>query len=227
MTAPHRRHDFSDRVWECLWSHLAGEAGKNGGWKNTHRRFCRWWDRDVWAQLLELVIDDPDFEWLMIDASYINVDPHGAGARGGNQAMDRTKGAEQQIASGRGCSSARCGPVRLVLTEGTWADCTQAQPPIARQRRTAQYLLADKGHDTNAIVAEAVARGMEPVIPPRSHRKEPRYYDRDLYRLRHLVENAFLNFKQWRGMATRYAKRAASFLAICQIRALALWAKLF
>ena len=68
---------------------------------------------------------------------------------------------------------------------------------------------------------------MEPVIPPRSHRKEPRDYDRDLYRLRHLVENAFLNFKQWRAVATRYAKRTASFLAICQIRALAIWAKLF
>ncbi len=63
-----------------------------GDWKNTHRRFWRWRDRDVWAQLPEMVIDDPDFEWLMIDASYIKVHPHGAGARGGYQAMNRTKG---------------------------------------------------------------------------------------------------------------------------------------
>ena len=54
-----------------------------------------------------------------------------------------------------------------------------------------------------------------------------RYYDRQIYRLRHLVENAFLNFKQWRAVATRYAKRSASFLAICQIRALVLWTKLY
>jgi len=33
--------------------------------------------------------DDPDFEWLMIDASYIKVHPHGAGARSSNQAMGR------------------------------------------------------------------------------------------------------------------------------------------
>ena len=63
-----------------------------GDWKNTHRRFCRWWDRGVWEQLLDTVIDDPDFEWLMIDASYIKVHPHGTGARGGNQAIGRTKG---------------------------------------------------------------------------------------------------------------------------------------
>ena len=76
-------------------------------------------------------------------------------------------------------------------------------------------------------MAGAIAQGMEPVIPSRNHRKDPRYYDKDLYRLRHLVEKAFLNFKQWRAVATRYAKRTASFLAICQIRALVLWTKLF
>ena len=42
--------------------------------------------------LLEEVMDDPDFEWLMIDASYIKAHPHSAGARGGNQAIARTKG---------------------------------------------------------------------------------------------------------------------------------------
>ncbi len=52
-----------------------------GDWKNTHRRFCRWRDRGVWEKLLDEVIDDPDFEWLMIDASHIKVHPHAAGAR--------------------------------------------------------------------------------------------------------------------------------------------------
>ena len=65
-----------------------------GDWKNTHRRFCRWRDRGVWAGLLEAVIEDPDFEWLMIDASYIKAHPHSAGAREaiGSQAIARTKG---------------------------------------------------------------------------------------------------------------------------------------
>ena len=48
--------------------------------------------RNVWAGLLEAVMDDPDYEWLMIDASYIKAHPHSAGARGGNQAIARTKG---------------------------------------------------------------------------------------------------------------------------------------
>ena len=63
-----------------------------GDWKNTHRRFCRWRDRGVWEALLEQLIDDPDFEWLMIDESHCKVHPHAAGAREGNQGMSRTKG---------------------------------------------------------------------------------------------------------------------------------------
>ena len=116
-------------------------------------------------------------------------------------------------------------PVRLILTQGTTADCSQAIPLM--DGIEAEHLLADKGYDSNEIVAAALARGINPVIPPRSNRRESRDYDRDLYKLRHLVENAFLHLKQWRGVATRYAKRAASFLAICQIRALILWTKLF
>ena len=63
----------------------------------------------------------------------------------------------------------------------------------------------------------------EVVIPPKRNRKEQRQYDRYLYRLRHLVENAFLILKRWRGIATRYAKNTASFLAAVQIRCIAIW----
>jgi transposase len=63
-----------------------------GDWKNTHRRFCRWRDKGIWESLLEKLVEEADFEWLMIDASHIKVHPHAAGARGGNQAMGLTKG---------------------------------------------------------------------------------------------------------------------------------------
>ena len=63
-----------------------------GDWKNTHRRFCRWRDRGVWDMLLEQLVDEPDFEWLMIDASYCKVHPDASGAIGGNQDMSRSKG---------------------------------------------------------------------------------------------------------------------------------------
>ena len=63
-----------------------------GDWKNTHRRFCRWRDKGIWEGLLERLIDAPDFEWLMIDASHAKVHLHATGARGGDEAMGLTKG---------------------------------------------------------------------------------------------------------------------------------------
>ena len=63
-----------------------------GGWSNTHRRFIRWRDKGIWEKLLEALMEEPDLEWLMIDASHIKVHPHAAGARGGSQDMERSKG---------------------------------------------------------------------------------------------------------------------------------------
>lgn len=63
-----------------------------GDWKNTHRRFCRWRDKGLWESLLEQLVDDPDFEWLMIDASHVKVHHDGLGAEGGSQDVGRTKG---------------------------------------------------------------------------------------------------------------------------------------
>jgi transposase len=62
--------------------------------------------------------------------------------------------------------------------------------------------------------------------PPKKNRKIQRDYDRYLYKLRHLVENVFLHFKRLRGIATRYAKRTASFLAAVQIRCITFWANI-
>lgn len=113
-------------------------------------------------------------------------------------------------------------PLRAVITQGTTADCTQAIALI--DGFEAEYLLADRGYDTDAIIEQATHRQMIPVIPPKRNRKEQREYDKDLYKARHLVENAFLYLKQWRGIATRYAKNVSSFIAAVQIRCIFLWA---
>ena len=91
---------------------------------------------------------------------------------------------------------------------------------------SAEALLADKAYDTDALIEQAVEQGMTVVIPSKKNRKVKREYDAALYRLRHLVENAFLHLKRWRGIATRYAKHTASFLAAVQIRALFLWLRI-
>ncbi|MGH7184002.1 MAG: IS5 family transposase [Nitrospiraceae bacterium] len=253
MRASHRRHDISDEVWRLLEPHLPGREGvwggiandnrlfinavfwilrtgapwrdlppDLGGWKNVHRRFCRWRDKGIWENLLDALIDEPDYEWLMIDASHAKVHPHAAGAKGGKSGHEPDKrGLNTKIHL---AVDAHGMPLRVVITQGTRADCTQAGRLIEGMR--ADCLIADKGYDSDAIVDQAKSQGMIAVIPPRNNRTTKRSYDEDLYKLRHLVENAFLHLKRWRGIATRYAKNTASFLAAVHIRCIALWANI-
>jgi transposase len=112
-------------------------------------------------------------------------------------------------------------PVKVLISAGNVADCTGACELISGIQ--ADNLIADRGYDTNEIVEAATRAGMHAVIPPKKNRKTKRDYDRHVYKIRHLVEKAFLHLKQWRGIATRYAKKSSSFLAIVQIRCLVLW----
>jgi transposase len=92
-------------------------------------------------------------------------------------------------------------PIRAIVTAGTEADCKQAIPLI--NGIIAETLLGDKGYDTNEIIEFALQYGMQIVIPPKKNRKDRREHDEYIYKMRHLVENAFLKLKRWRGVATR------------------------
>ena len=82
-------------------------------------------------------------------------------------------------------------PIRALITAGTTADCTQAGKLI--EGMTAENLLADKGYDSDAIIEQATEQGMKTQILPKRNRKEQRRYGKDIYKLRHLAENAFLH----------------------------------
>ena len=77
--------------------------------------------------------------------------------------------------------------------------------------KIAESLLADRAFDTNKIIEYCAENNIQAIIPPKKNRKVQRDYDEYLYKLRHLVENAILKLKYWRGIATRYAKTTVAF----------------
>jgi transposase len=59
-----------------------------------------------------------------------------------------------------------------------------------------------------------------PVVPPKSNRKKPWRYDKELYKQRRIVECNFRNIKQYRQVFTRYDKLDETynaFIIIAQV----------
>ena len=87
-----------------------------------------------------------------------------------------------------------------------------------------EALLADKGYDADERVIQRLQQASkELVIPPKRNRREPRKYDQELYKARHLIENLFAKLKQYRAIATRYDKLAESFLGAIYLAATVIW----
>jgi transposase len=73
-------------------------------------------------------------------------------------------------------------------------------------------------------------RGIAATIPLktrpkrcRPRRGRPPAFDPDIYTRRNVVERCFNRLKQWRDLATRYAKRAAIYRASLTIAAIIIW----
>ena len=85
-------------------------------------------------------------------------------------------------------------------------------------------LIADKAFDAEERVLRPLEQaGKTAVIPPKANRRDPRPYDKDLYKARHLIENFFAKLKQYRAIATRYDKRARNFLAAIHLASAVIW----
>ena len=111
--------------------------------------------------------------------------------------------------------------VGLVLSPGQSADCSRFGELFATlpQDNVLEAAALDKGYDSKAIREQLAEDGIEPVIPPRSNRKEHIPYDREIYRQRNRVERFFNRIKHFRRIATRYEKYACTFLAMVHLTA--------
>ena len=100
----------------------------------------------------------------------------------------------------------------------------KAAPELLARMGRAHYVLADKAYDADPLRRSLRQAGAVPVIPGRSSRKRKIRYDRERYKGRHLIENAFCRLKDFRRVATRYDKLAANFLSgVALATALAFW----
>ena len=100
-----------------------------------------------------------------------------------------------------------------------------------RPRKRPERLLADRGYAHDSCRCLLRRRGIPHVIPERTDQKErrrrrggrPPSFDAEAYRRRNAVERCVGRLKQWRGVATRYEKRASNYRAMVLIASPMVW----
>ncbi len=113
-------------------------------------------------------------------------------------------------------------PIRLELTPGQAGDAPVAAT-LLEDLAPGTTLIADRAYDTNAIRDLAAERGAWANIPPRSIRNGSFAFSTWVYRQRNLVERFFNQVKQFRGLATRYDRNPANYLAALKLAAIRIW----
>jgi transposase len=128
-------------------------------------------------------------------------------------------------------------PIAVGVTPGQQAENTQVEALLDRvriggkpgqPRRRFATLAGDKGYDSRAVRAAIRLRGTRPVIahrrrPDGSYPPEAAGFDQAAYRRRSVVERLIGRLKEWRSIATRYAKLAENYLALLWLGCIRIW----
>lgn len=114
-------------------------------------------------------------------------------------------------------------PLRFRLTGAEAHDITQAAALIAGYH--SDYVTADKGYDADHFLESIESQGALPVVPPKANRKTQRYYDKHLYKERHLIECFINKIKHFRRVFSRFDKLASRYLSFVHLAAILIWTR--
>ena len=100
-----------------------------------------------------------------------------------------------------------------------------------RPRTRPHRLIADKGYSYPRCRRVLRQRQIKHTIPERRDQRarrarrpgRPLAFDQATYKRRNVVERCINRLKQWRGLATRYEKRAVNYRVIVVLASIVLW----
>ena len=160
----------------------------------------------------------------MIDGTIIRAHRHAAGARGGQEAQGLGRSCGGFSSKVHAKADGLGMPLDFIITSGQASDIGQAKALVGDER--CEFLLADRGYDSDSFRQHLVSQKITPVIPGRKNRKEAIVYDEHTYKERNAIERFFGRLKEFRRIATRYDKTAIMFKGTLILASIVIWCKL-
>ena len=203
----------------CPWRDLPDVFGL---WTTIYKKFNRWSVMGKIHAIFSSLIHEPDLEWIFIDGTIVRAHQHGTGAaRFVSQAIGRSCGGNSTKIHMAVDSYGL--PIHFKLTAGNVHECSVAQEFIEELPRS-QYVIADRGYDSESLRTLIASRKSQSVIPRKSNSKiGNKSVDWTLYGYRDLVENVFARLKHYRSIATRYDKLTATYSSMVALACSYLW----
>jgi transposase len=110
------------------------------------------------------------------------------------------------------------------IAPGQAHELPHAVPLLDRLPDVPLWVVADRGLSSHAFREHIRDLGARPAIPTR-RREAPVACPDWIYNNRNCVERLWARLKEWRAVATRYEKTAASFLGVLHLAATLDWLK--
>ena len=162
----------------------------------------------TFLRLQQLGIIQIQVNVISLDSTCIKVHPDGMGAlkKNGAQSIGRTRGGWNTKLH-MVAASDRDGVI-FSLSAGNCGDGPEGRTLLQKLGLMDHpvYLLMDRAYEGDETRALAVELGYTPVVPPKSNRKNPWDYDKELYKQRNQVERLFRRIIRFRRIFTRYDK---------------------
>ena len=202
----------------CPWRDLPEEFGKSN---SIFQKYNRWSIKDKIMKIFKLLANDADIEWLFIDGTHVRAHQHSAGIK--NQDISKSIGGNSSKI--HLAVDALGNPIEFIISDGTTHDVKVAPKLVEKLDLTeTEILCADKGYDCETLRDQIQKTKTQANIPRKSNTKlNNDHMDWYLYKIRHLVENAFCRLKHFRGIATRFDKLKRNFKSAVALACIHIW----
>ena len=192
-----------------------------GNPNSIFKKYNRWSNKDKIMKIFKIFSENADREWIFIDATHVRAHQHSAGIP--NQDISKSVGGNSSKI--HLAVDSHGNPIEFIISDGTSHDIKVAPDLVSKLDLTeSEMLCADKGYDSESFRKKIRESNTKANIPRRSNAKSSNDdMDWYMYKIRHLVENAFCRLKQFRGIATRYDKLKRNYQSAVALACIFIW----